>query len=153
MTYYCVRSLLYKKLPNSFQHKLPSTLEFEIVKFRTLSTMEKESIIRLHGTSMSQTDIAAIFSVNQGTISRIINQITPLVTKKQSGRLQKTSARLDNIIHWEVKKNPSVTSAALQHAIPGLKEVSTRTIHHHLCKDLKLPARKPQKKPLLTLKM
>ena len=58
-----------------------------------------------------------------------------------------------NIALREVKKNPSVTSAALQRAIPEFQEVSTRTIRHHLCNDLKLSARKAQKKPLFTPKM
>ena len=48
---------------------------------------------------------------------------------------------------WEVKKNPSATSAALQRAISELQEVSTGTIRHRLCNDLKLPAKKLERSP------
>ena len=71
--------------------------------------------------------------------------------KKGSGARRKTSPRTDKVLKREVLAEPSITAVELKKKHPDLlKKVSVRTIQHRLQKDLKLPARRAAKKPLLT---
>lgn len=123
-----------------------------MAKFRLLTTAEKTNVVRLHGMGKSQKEIAEIYSINQSSVSRILGAKTSLMTKR-SGRPRKTTKKTDSLISREVKKNPFISAREIKNSTPLLQNVSERTIRHRLSKDLKMPARKPRKKPLLTKKM
>ena len=72
---------------------------------------------------------------------------------KRSGRPCKTTLRMDRKIRRLLEANSFLISTNIKRLIPELAEVSVRTIRHRVNKDLKLPSRKPLKKPLLTQKM
>ena len=74
--------------------------------------------------------------------------------RQRSGRLRATTARMDRALRREVLKKPFITAAKLKRGmVPLLDSASVRTIQHRLQKDMYLPARKPTRKPLVTLKM
>ena len=131
----------------------PSSIHLRVMgKFRSLTTAEKTNVVRLHGMGKSQKEIAKIYSINQSSVSRILGAKTSLMTKR-SGRPRKTTKKTDSLIIREVKKNPFISAREIKNSTPLLQNVSERTIWHRLSKDLKMPARKPRKKPLLTKKM
>ena len=54
----------------------------------------------------------------------------------------------------EILKNPFMSATELKKNNPNLlHDVSIRTIQHRLQKELRLPAHRASKKPLLTMKM
>ena len=72
---------------------------------------------------------------------------------KRSGQPRNTAPRTDRKIRRLLEEKPFLSWTDIKRSVPELAELSVRTIHHHLGKDLKPPSRKPLKKPLLTPKM
>ena len=94
--------------------------------------------------------------LSEASVSRILQRnkenlsLSPL---KRSGRPRITTLRTDRKIKRLCLGQPFISSSEIKRSMQELSRVTTRTIRHRLHKDFKLPARKPLKKPLITLRM
>lgn len=122
-----------------------------------LSLQDKTRALTLLDEGWSVIRVAAELKVTRRTIYNLKSVAENLppgevpARKPGSGAPRKTSPRTDKILAREVKQDPSITAVGLKEKHPILlQNVSVRTIQHRLQKDLKLPARRAAKKPLLT---
>lgn len=120
-------------------------------KARALALLEQGmSVIRV--AADVQVTRMAIYSLKKAAAAHPPGTVPP--RKPGSGAPRKTSTRTDKILKREVIADPCITAVSLKQKHPALlKNVSVRTIQHRLQKDLKMPARRAAKKPLLTKAM
>ena len=95
-----------------------------------------------------------VFRQSVYILKRVAASLATGVTPKRkigSGAPRKTTPKTDTIMKREVKQNLALTASELKKMHPDLlNSVSTRTIQHHLQKDMGLPTRRAAKKPMLT---
>ncbi|XP_076036784.1 uncharacterized protein LOC143022442 [Oratosquilla oratoria] len=123
-----------------------------------LSMQEKARALALLEQGMSAIRIAADLQVTRRVIYSLKKAAAthppgtvPQRIKPGSGAPKKTSTRTDKILKREVMSDPCITAVSLKQKHPALlKNVAVRTVQHRLQKDLKMPARRAAKKPLLT---
>ena len=121
-----------------------------------LAQTSKSNVILLKKEEYKNKQIASRLGFSEASLSRILKRNKENITlspMKRSGRPCKTTPRTDQKIRRLFEANPFLTSTDIKRLVPELAEVSVRTIRHRINKDLKLPSRKPLKKPLRTPKM
>ena len=75
----------------------------------------------------------------------------PRKIHSDAGKKKLVTPRMSNTIKWKLTNNPGLTCSNLCALIPGLDEVSRRTVNDVILQDLGLPSCVSVKKPLLTL--
>ena len=100
---------------------------------------------------MAWKKIRSDFSTNNATIDRILNKFktSNLIARKPgSGRKQKTSQTDDRRIVREVKKNPFVTAAEINHNLQS--SVSVRTIRRWIIESGEFKSYWAARKPFIS---
>ena len=124
-------------------------------KSAQISKTIKNHIILLKEEGYKNVQIASRLNLSTASVCRILKRYKESISLspiKRSGRPRKTTPRTDRTIRrlWQV--NPSISSLEIKRSVPKLADVSPRIILYRLNKDMKLPACKSLKKPLLTPK-
>ena len=125
-------------------------------KLAQIAKSSKSDVILLKEEGYKNKEIANRLGLFEASVSRILKRNKENLTlspMKRSGRPRKTTPRTDRKIRRLLQEKPFLSSTDIKRSVPELAELSVRTIRHRLSKDLKLPSRKPLKKPLLTPKM
>ena len=73
----------------------------------------------------------------------------PRKIRSDAGQRKKVTPRMINTMK-KIDQNPGLTCNDLRASVPGLDEVSRRTVNDVILQDLGLPSRVAVKKPLLT---
>ena len=73
----------------------------------------------------------------------------PRKIRSDAGQRKKVTPRMINTMK-KIDQNPGLTCNDLRASVPGLDEVSRRTVNEVILQDLGLPSRVAVKKPLLT---
>lgn len=109
----------------------------------------KMQIVKLYERGMSQQNISDQFQIHKSIISRILKRYRirkTVAAAPRTGRPRKTSARDDNAIIRQIKRNPWATSSEIRSEIGA--NVSSRTIRRRLV-ERGFYSRRPARKPLL----
>jgi transposase len=127
-------------------------------KAKQLSQQQRCQIIALsRHTSKTHREIAIDLNVSQSSVTKIINlhkSTGGTTVRERSGRPRITSETTDRMMRREVVKDPFITPKQIQQNLAShLEKVSLRTIRRRLQAKYGMTARKPLKKPLLTLNM
>lgn len=112
----------------------------------------KMQIVKLYERGMSQQNISDQFQIHKSIISRILKRYRirkTVAAAPRTGRPRKTSARDDNAIIRQIKRNPWATSSEIRSEIGA--NVSSRTIRRRLV-ERGFYSRRPARKPLLKKK-
>ena len=133
-------------------------LLFKMGKGKQISAAVRAQIVALsqHSTKTHR-EIASDLQISHSAVTKIINKFHETGTvspRKGRGRQPCTSNRTDLAIRREVMKNPFITARSIKaNLTPMCDNISLNTIRDRLGKKFGMPARKPIKKPQLTLKM
>lgn len=112
----------------------------------------RKRIVADFSEGMSQKNISLKYKVHKSSVSRIIANFkknSDVSVQHSGGRPRKTTNRTDNLIIQKVKKDPFITSSKIAATLPI--QISDRTIRRRL-NDASLPARRPAKKPLISIR-
>jgi transposase len=125
-------------------------------KAKQLSQQQRCQIIALsRHTSKTHREIAIDLNVSQSSVTKIINlhkSTGGTTVRERSGRPRITSETTDRMMRREVVKDPFITPKQIQQNLAShLEKVSLRTIRRRLQAKYGMTARKPLKKPLLTI--
>ena len=74
----------------------------------------------------------------------------PRKIRSDAGQRKKVTPRMINTMKKKIDQNPGLTCNDLRASVPGLDEVSRRTVNDVILKNLGLTSRVAVKKPLLT---
>ena len=77
---------------------------------------------------------------------------SPRKVRSDAGKRKKVTPRMLNAIRRKLKQTPGLTCNDLRASVPGLNQVTRRTLNNIILHDLKLPSRVAAKKPLLNPK-
>lgn len=122
----------------------------DMVRGKELTVAQRAQAKLLHEMHFSQVQIAKRLQISRCAVQRCIKR-AQFVSEKRSGRPRVTSVRTDNSILLMCKRSPRASSAKIQAQLPREETVSTRTIRRRLFTN-GLKARRPAKKPLLSMK-
>ncbi|KAK9720436.1 Transposase [Popillia japonica] len=128
-----------------------------MAKYKLLNTEEKAVIFALKGEGLSIRTITLRIKRNASTVSRFLKQYTETTggqTRRRGGRQRKTTARDERVLQRLCLKNRASTSTELAKELKDATgvSVSASTVRRRL-KSMKLQARRPRKKPILSTKM
>ncbi len=127
-----------------------------MAKIREFSNELCNSVGVLCRAGHSAKEIANLLSISRASAYRLVKQFKDtgtIVKKKRTGRPRVTSRTTDNMISRLIKRDPCESSSFIQAQLPQEHQVpSTRTIRRRLHTELKLPSRRPAKKPSLSSK-
>ena len=150
-------------LPTQFfhgSHFLPYFFTLTSRAPKKYLSKETVRILTLREQNVPIKDIFASVGRSQATIFCLLaaaHSLLPDITpahKLIPGRPWKTSQHTDVILKRERMKEPSISSTQIKQRHPKLlKDISIRTVHHSLQKDLNMLSRRAAQKPLLTAKM
>lgn len=109
-------------------------------KRKSYDIVTKAMIVESRRQGNSYRAISEEFQVPISSIHRYVEKFRTtgsLETAKRTGRPRKTSAKTDNFIKLQLKRNNSITSSELTE-IPGLCNVSSRTIRRRIVESKRL---------------
>ena len=118
------------------------------------------AILALHKESLNNTEISNRLKIARSSVRKWIlraadspKSASPTV-KPRSGRPRKTSEKTNNLIRRMVMETPTISAREIKQKHPELLAgVAIRTLQHRLQKDMKMPSRRPAKKPFLSKAM
>jgi DDE superfamily endonuclease len=166
--------LIFKKSPNLFKNflfgrVLPVRVHNVIVTVtrkmppgvKPFSESQKRAAIELWRAEIPLKKIRGQLQMSERGLRNILavayakNHPEDPIKKKSTnaGRPSKLSLGTLQKIKRHLKRNPSITGKGQKQLIPGLADVSIRSIQKACCDRLKLPSRKMVDKPLLTARM
>ena len=131
---------------------------YRMGKKKELSGEVRVQVIALHNEGFSFRSIASRLKCHHSTVLRTVKRHADqenFVSRPRSGTF---TPRLTRTVRRLVDNDPRLTSVAIRQHLSECnyfqekKLPTTRTIRNLLCRNLKLRARRPARKPLLTEK-
>lgn len=120
-----------------------------------LTTEVRSNVLILKEEGYSFRQIGNRLGISVGAIQRTITRHKEngsLISKRRSGRPQKTSATTDRMIKRFIIQNPRASSTFIQAQLPCEVKIHSSTIRRRLSKTFGLPAYRSAAKPRLSQK-
>ena len=126
-------------------------------KKKSLSEVQRDQIIALHGQNLSERQISAQMGCSKTPVHQAIakyQQDGSYTDKKRTVRPRVTTAREDNLMRRIVVRSPTSSMNKIRAELMrrGCR-ISHMTVSRRLSKEFNLKSYKPAKKPRLTVAM
>ena len=126
-------------------------------KKKSLSEVQRDQIIALHGQNLSERQISAQMGCSKTAVHQAIakyQQDGSYTDKKRTGRPRVTTAREDNLMRRIVVRSPTSSINKIRAELMRRgRRISHMTVSRRLSKEFNLKSYKPAKKPRLTVAM
>ena len=129
------------------------------MRWKNFSMEEKRAAIELKKAGVPLKKIREQMAMSERSLRRILAHAAnhpslPVANRKTgSGRKSTVSQATLTAMRKHLKRDPTLSARQLKALMPGLQQLSVRSIQRICQKTLALPSRKMAKKPVLTAKM